>query len=811
MTIMALALYSNIFSQKHTISGYVKDENTKEPIPFANVWIKGTYKGIPTDMDGYFSLDVTIGGTICISSVGYTSTEVIVQKPDDKMIYVFLRENIHSLQDVIVKPKIDYGKELFKKIIKSKKQNRSEISSTHNYKNITTTTIYLAIDTASGIKRFINNLDEVTIVTDHQNVRFSPIYLSEEANNIVEGKPNMVYSKKDGIFPKLNQTIESIILQYLVVDLDFYRNQIYIFDRGIVSPISDNALMYYNIYFNDSTFVDSCKFYNFSFSPKNKFAPLFTGNFSVSSNNFSLSNIEVYFQKEANINFVNGLRGKVTYKKQSDGKLFISQQQLGINLSILSGKDTAAVYGSQRLDEISNGNWLLNKTTYYSTSEKLDNIKARDWSHQEEFKLEEVNSNEYQRVDKLKNQPVIKTIDAIGGAVLTSYINCGSLDIGPVFDIYSTNAIEGNRFTVPLRTGEKVFEHFTIGGLVGYGTKNNEFKYGANIGWQPFKNDKYVVRLSYTDDYSLISQDKFLRFIKKNPNTRGNGNFIAAITTRERDPYLKEERSIELRFEYNADKNFDMEISPYFAQNNSTATVRFVNNGIDNKSYQNYGVLINCRLAFGQYFDKLYFARVYYLTQTPVVNLSVDIGHVNLTLNGADDLGLYSHFHGSIQGMYNLGQIAMRYMVNGGYLLGEAPYDLLDIPVGSMSLGYAKYRYNLLHQAAFAHNLYTNAHLEFSGGGLFLNHIPGVRKLKLREMFSVKCHYGTINNVYKGVFELPEYYDNKLTYPYTEMGIGLTNIFKVLRVEYVRQVGDYHTKENLADKRGVRFRAELSF
>lgn len=133
------------------------------------------------------------------------------------------------------------------------------------------------------------------------------------------------------------------------------------------------------------------------------------------------------------------------------------------------------------------------------------------------------------------------------------------------------------------------------------------------------------------------------------------------------------------------------------------------------------------------------------------------------------------------------------------------------MPVGSQSLGFAKYRYNLLHQAAFAHNLYTNLHLEFSGGGFILNRIPGIRRLKLREMVSVKSHYGTRDKGYKGVFELPDYYNNKFTYPYTELGVGLSNIFKVIRVEYVRQMGNYHTRENIADKEGVRFRAELSF
>ncbi|GAB1373956.1 hypothetical protein MASR1M46_08370 [Bacteroidales bacterium] len=47
--------------------------------------------------------------------------------------------------------------------------------------------------------------------------------------------------------------------------------------------------------------------------------------------------------------------------------------------------------------------------------------------------------------------------------------------------------------------------------------------------------------------------------------------------------------------------------------------------------------------------------------------------------------------------------------------------------------------------------------------------------------------------------------------PYTEIGFGLTNIFKVLRVEYVHQLGGTYATADFADKNGIFFRAEMSF
>ncbi len=797
-------------AQKITISGHVKDKNTGEPIPFANVWIKGTIKGVHTDENAGFSLETVMGDVICASSVGYMPAELVVKKEGSRNIEIFLCENVLGLGEVIVRPEVDYGKVLFDSIIMNKKHNREKISSIRNFKELVNTTIYLAIDTNSGVKRFIYDFEEFTTSIDNQKYRFTPIFLTEEANGITDSKSERLYGFEKGIFPKLNQTIKSNVLQYLVVDLDFYRNQLYIFDRAFISPISDNAMMYYNIYFNDSTYSGNSKIYNFSFTPKNRYAKSFTGNFSVNGNDFSLLRVEVYLLEDANINFVNGFSGKVTYKSLPDGRLFLERQEIGMNLSLVSDKDSVAVYGSQRLNEISNGDWLLNKTSNFSVSDNLENINARDWKNQKEFLTKET-ADDYKRIDKLKDQPAVKTVDAIGGIVLTSFVNLGKFDVGPVYDIYTNNAVEGNRFSLPLRTGEQMFKYFTIGGIIGYGTKSRDVKYGANIGWQPFKTDKFIVRLSYADDYSLISQDKFLRFVKKNPNTRGNGNFVASLTTRERDPYLKEEKRYEARIGLYTDKTYELELSPYYIKSSATDEVRFVRGETDYGKYKNYGFLFNFRFAFRQHFDRYYFDRIYFITQIPVINLSTDIGKVKLPGTEINDLGIYLHFHGSILGYYNFGYINMRYMVNGGYLTGNAPYDMLDMPVGTMSFGYSKYGYNLLHHATFANNLYTNVHLDFNGGGILLNHIPGIRELKLREVISVKCHYGSMNDAYKKVFELPGYYDNKMTYPYTEIGIGFTNIFKILRIEYVRQGGNYHKKEHMAYKQGIFLRGEMSF
>jgi len=793
------------------ITGFVKDSKSQEPLPFSNIWVKGTTHGTTSDTEGHFIIKLSAEDTLCVSSVGYRRREIPAKNIMENPLVVFLDEEVQELGEVTVKPEVSRAKVLLKKIQERKKENRENIQKQDDYKTFERTTVYLAIDSASRTNRVIGNMDEVTIKLDGQSLRFSPIYLAELGKKNVGGKDSVVYNRKDGIFPKLNQTIESLILLNVVIDLDFYKDQINILGREITSPLSNSAQLHYNFYLNDSTYIGDTKYFSFSFTPKNKYNPLFTGRFTVEDSTFALTDIYAYVQKEANINFVNGFKANVNYSKTDKGEWFYNDQEISLNMALTLNKDTASKYGSQRIDEISSGNWLVTKTTQYSTSTRLNEIRPRNWKNQPEFEAtNHFDEGTYMRVEKLKENSVVQGIDAIGGAVLTSYIDAGKIEIGPVFDLYSTNAIEGQRFSLPLRTGEKMFERFTIGGFLGYGTKSNELKYGVNFGYQPLPTDKIIIRGNYSDDYSLVSQDKYLQFIKKNPNTRGNGNFIAALTGREKNPYLKEEKSFNLIFEYNANEDFNIEVSPYFLQSRSTPNVHFLKDNVEYNTYNNYGILFNTRLAFGQYYDKYYFARVYYIDETPIINLSLDLGQVKLP-DVSDGQGFYGQFHGSVVGRVNMGLTFMRYMVNGGYLFGDAPYDLLDQPVGSMSLGYAKYRFNLLHHAAFAHNLYTNFHWDLNGGGIILNRIPLIRKLKLREMVSLKIHYGKLTNAYKPVFDLPDYYSAEMSKPYAEIGIGLTNIFKVLRIEYVRQLGGLYANSGFVDKNGIFFRAEMSF
>ncbi len=83
-------IFTGISLQAQSLSGLVFDgDNGNEPLPFADVYIKGGTKGTTTDFDGNYALSLDSGAyTLVISFIGYESLEVpfTIAEGEDKIL-----------------------------------------------------------------------------------------------------------------------------------------------------------------------------------------------------------------------------------------------------------------------------------------------------------------------------------------------------------------------------------------------------------------------------------------------------------------------------------------------------------------------------------------------------------------------------------------------------------------------------------------------------------------------------------------------------------------------------------------------------
>ncbi|MBC8603118.1 TonB-dependent receptor [Parabacteroides acidifaciens] len=104
--LLCLVFHSLCFllhAQNVPITGVVKDA-AGEAIVGANVVEKGTTNGTITDMEGKFSLNVTLDATLVISYIGYIQQEVKVR--ERRIVNIILEEDTYSLEEVVA---IGYG------------------------------------------------------------------------------------------------------------------------------------------------------------------------------------------------------------------------------------------------------------------------------------------------------------------------------------------------------------------------------------------------------------------------------------------------------------------------------------------------------------------------------------------------------------------------------------------------------------------------------------------------------------------------------------------------------------------------------
>lgn len=105
ITLLLIFLFSIYgFAQDKSISGVVTSSDDNMPVPGVNVIVKGTSRGVSTDFDGNYAINVTSGETLEFSYLGFKTKAVTIQ--NQATVNVSLEPDIAALDEVVV---VGYG------------------------------------------------------------------------------------------------------------------------------------------------------------------------------------------------------------------------------------------------------------------------------------------------------------------------------------------------------------------------------------------------------------------------------------------------------------------------------------------------------------------------------------------------------------------------------------------------------------------------------------------------------------------------------------------------------------------------------
>ena len=140
--------------------------------------------------------------------------------------------------------------------------------------------------------------------------------------------------------------------------------------------------------------------------------------------------------------------------------------------------------------------------------------------------------------------------------------------------------------------------------------------------------------------------------------------------------------------------------------------------------------------------------------------------------------------------------------IMAGILWNRVPFPRLIIPSGNDGLFLEPTAFNSMRPMEFVVDRYASLHATYHMKGLIFNAIPLVRFLKLREVVGFNILYGSLSakntpieteeglgiRENAGLYKLPEGTTPLGSTPYMEWSVGLENIMKIIRIDYVRRL-----------------------
>jgi hypothetical protein len=823
LAITYCCLCPTLTAQTVTLHGTVTDKQTEEAIPFANVFIKGTGIGMATDFEGKYTIQITLpADSLGASSIGYENGFKKISGAAEQVINFQLDRSDYNLQEVVILPGENPAIRIVKNTIDKKKSHDKRTLDSYGYEAYNKIEVDMddLTDKFKDRKVFkpfkfvFNNIDSTS-----EEKPFLPFFISETVSDFfhqktpVDNRETIKASKVSGI----NNISISQFLGNMYVEIDVYEDWIYLLQRQFISPVSQAGLSTYRYYLVDSQMIDNYWCYKIQFMPKRKGELTFDGDMWIADSVFAIKQISMKMSGDADVNFVKRMSLYNEFTPVKDSVWMLKKEKLIINFIKpkegpgLIGRKTAS-YRDFTVNESEATLDSLFKKRKLDVS-ILDSATLRSDAYWQSVRHDTLSTNEkrvYQMIDTLKNLPIVKSYIDIIQTVYTGYKDVGPFSIGNIFSFVSNNNVEGWRFKYGMSTSNKFSKYVMLGGYAAYGLKDKRVKYGAEFLWLMHKSPRESIAISYRNDLSSTSNYNVFY---------GNAGLLANFGVRrvEEGKYIPQklvgvkELKADFYKEFNVGYSFKIGFVNRQLQPLGAFSFKYHNSYDDGRPNTDVNSVtateftITNRFAWQEKFVSGEFNRLSLGSDYPILFLQWGIGIKGL-MKG--DYEYYRVVFG-ISDNQPLGPLGKLYWnVETGRTWGRLPFLMLNMPDVSESYIYNWSGFNTLRDYDFVADRYVKVLIDHHLGGILFNRIPGIRKLKIREVWSARMWWGSLtkdnysanrdnmadNPGNTGLVQLKT--PSKV--PLVEISAGIENILRVIRIDAVWRVTH-------VDKRGSPF------
>mgnify|MGYP002623174080 CR=1 FL=1 len=605
-----------------------------------------------------------------------------------------------------------------------------------------------------------------------------------------------------------------------------------------VSPLSSSlAVSYYQYYIMDTLLVDGEQCIDLAFVPVNSESYSFTGHlYIVNDSTFKLKKYAINIPPHINLNFVSNYSIEHSYKRLDNGlwapdrtttyaKFYVFNDKYGL-LARQTKIYTAWDFESE-IDKKIFSAMTAEEAEQDSTAERLG---MAAWNEIRPEPLTKYETSVYDLVGEFTSNPTFASLALLVNAVTTEFIptkpardmDDSKFDIGPIYQFVSWNTLEGVRLRIGGASSAKLHDQLFFRGYVAFGTQDLRPKYNATVmysfnkkKYQPYEPLRHYIQASVQYDVEepgraddIIRRDHILNSIPTSKPTLKYNQYVFHTKL----DYMKDWQNgltIKAGFDFSNNEaagalKYDRILS--YTANDEIGMMRHI------RDYQTYTSYIELKYSPGAkiFIDRMGVQSPFAMDKdAPVISLRHTFGYLDDRRTGGQGFFINKTELTADKRFWlsSFGHIDLR--LQTGMIWNKIPFTELYSPSSSTSIFLAQRSFNQMQPMEFLMDEYVALYATYYFKGWILNRIPGINRLKLRGVVSFAGIYGGLtnkNNPFlagnEGLYAFPqtatfndagEYLSGytcspigKL--PYMEITAGFENIFKFIRIDYVRRL-----------------------
>ena len=816
------------------ITGLVRDSLSHEGIPYASISLVGTSEGtLATDRGGFTINSRADFSKLRVTAMGYRTKEVDIKPGQGSVVLIDLVATGVELEELIVnKGKEKYSKknnpavEMIKKLRERRDDNDPRQFPHYGY------TQYERMMLGFGnLDDIISKPEEQAWIDEYADTslltgkRILPIsiketvardYYNHESNS---HKQIILGTKNAGIDERIDQENIKKILDDFMGEIDIFQNDVTLLTNRFVSPLSRIAVDFYKFYLNDTVYVDGERCAVLSFVPFTPQTFGFLGRLYVSleDSTMFIKRVSMGVPYDINLNYVERMSILQDFERAPNGSRLKVRDNVEVSFKIMSGVPEAFArretnYRDHNFERPEGG--VFNFKGEQSTGTGAAFMPDEFWQEYRPAEVRTTTATMKGLMQRLRGSKLFYWAEQVVVVMVNGYLptaKASKFDIGPLNTIISGNSLEGLRLRLGGMTTVNLSRHWFARGYAAYGFRDEKFKYMGSLEYSfiPKKSlDQefpiHSLRLTHRYDVDKLAQ----HYLYTNPD-----NMFLTLR-RHKDVRMQYLRTTRLEYRHEWYNHFSIALGIEHNIHEATQYVPFVYaDGHSRQRYTQAGFTAQLRFAPGETFYQTRSYRIPINMDAPIMTLTQtympkgfmgSLHEINKT-----ELGLQKRFWFSAFGYADV-------IVKGEKVWSKVAYPDLLMPNVNLSYTIQPESYALMKPMEFINDQALSWDLTYWGNGILMNRLPLIKKLRLREVLSLRGIWGSLSDknnpaMNNDVFLFPEdvLCQPMGDKPYMEAGVGLDNILTILRIDYVWRL-TYRDHAG-TDRHGIRIQLHFNF